>query len=132
VPRQAIAGNIAQGVAVMSYAGQLNLTAVADRDGCPDVEVFAEGLRRVLGELAREPAPPAQALDQVALPASRCGLRPARTRMTAPAARFLDWALPADGSSTATWAGNPVPLGRPAGNYARWHITGSTAGDCAE
>ena len=28
---------------VLSYAGQLNLTAVADRDTCPDVEVFAQG-----------------------------------------------------------------------------------------
>jgi len=59
-PVLAIAGNMALGVAVMSYDGQLNLTAVADRDRCPDVEVFAEGLRRVLAELAREPAPPGQ------------------------------------------------------------------------
>ncbi len=29
------------GIGVLSYAGQLNLTAVADRDGCPDVDVFA-------------------------------------------------------------------------------------------
>ena len=36
----------------MSYAGQLNLTAVADRDRCPDVEVFTEGVRRALDELA--------------------------------------------------------------------------------
>jgi hypothetical protein len=38
---------------VLSYNGQLNLTAVADRDGCPDVEVFAESTRRALDELAR-------------------------------------------------------------------------------
>jgi len=38
----------------MSYAGQLNLTAVADRDRCPDVEVFAEGMRQALGELAQQ------------------------------------------------------------------------------
>jgi hypothetical protein len=34
-----ILGNQTLGVVVLSYAGQLNLTAVADRDTCPDVEV---------------------------------------------------------------------------------------------
>ena len=34
-PVIAIAGNMTLGVAVMSYADQLNLTAVADRDRCP-------------------------------------------------------------------------------------------------
>jgi diacylglycerol O-acyltransferase / wax synthase len=48
-----ITGNMTLGIGVLSYAGQLNLTAVADRDGCPDVEVFAEGTRRALDELAR-------------------------------------------------------------------------------
>jgi hypothetical protein len=52
-PVLAIAGNMALGAAVMSYAGQLNLTAVADRDRCPDVQVFADGVRRALAELAR-------------------------------------------------------------------------------
>jgi hypothetical protein len=41
------------GIGVLSYAGQLNLTAVADRDGCPDVEVFADGLRSALDELTQ-------------------------------------------------------------------------------
>jgi WS/DGAT C-terminal domain len=41
-PVLAITGNMALGAAVMSHAGQLNLTAVADRDHCPDAEVFAE------------------------------------------------------------------------------------------
>ena len=58
-PLIAIAGNMTLGVGVMSYAGQLNLTAVADRDGCPDVEVFADGVRRTLEELARSVAAPA-------------------------------------------------------------------------
>jgi hypothetical protein len=40
-------------VAVLSYAGQLNLTAIADRDTCPDVEVFAQGVRSTLDELAQ-------------------------------------------------------------------------------
>jgi diacylglycerol O-acyltransferase / wax synthase len=48
-----ITGNMTLGVGVLSYNGQLNLTAVADRDGCPDVEVFAEGARCALDELAR-------------------------------------------------------------------------------
>jgi diacylglycerol O-acyltransferase len=44
-------GNLTLVVAALSYAGQLNLTAVADRDGCPDVEVFAQGVRSALDEL---------------------------------------------------------------------------------
>ena len=51
-------GNLTLAVAVFSYAGQLNVTAVADRDSCPDLEVFAQGVRRSLDELARSlPAP---------------------------------------------------------------------------
>jgi diacylglycerol O-acyltransferase / wax synthase len=42
-PMMPVMGNLTLVVAVLSYAGQLNLTAVADRDGCPDVEVFAQG-----------------------------------------------------------------------------------------
>jgi hypothetical protein len=45
-------GNLTLVVAVVSYAGQLNLTAVADRDGCPDLEVFAQGVRATLDDLA--------------------------------------------------------------------------------
>jgi hypothetical protein len=41
---------------VLSYAGQLNITAVADRGGCPDVEVFAQGARAALDDLAAEAA----------------------------------------------------------------------------
>jgi len=48
-----ITGNMTLGIGVLSYNGQFNLTAVADRDGCPDVEVFAEGARRALDELTR-------------------------------------------------------------------------------
>jgi diacylglycerol O-acyltransferase len=46
-------GNITLAVGVLSYAGQLNLTAVADRDGCADVEVFAQGVQAALDELAQ-------------------------------------------------------------------------------
>ena len=70
-PVLAIAGNMALGAAVMSYAGQLNLTAVADRDRCPDVEVFAEGVRRALDDLAEQPAPPGNVGGQAARPTTR-------------------------------------------------------------
>jgi diacylglycerol O-acyltransferase / wax synthase len=54
-----ILGNLTLGVGVFSYAGQLNLTAVADRDTCPDVEVFSQGVRSTLDELARSLLVPA-------------------------------------------------------------------------
>jgi hypothetical protein len=44
---------------VLSYAGQLNLTAMADQDTCPDVDVFAQGVRSALDELARSVLMPA-------------------------------------------------------------------------
>jgi diacylglycerol O-acyltransferase / wax synthase len=40
------------GVGALSYAGQFNITAVADREACPDIEIFAEGVRRSLDTLA--------------------------------------------------------------------------------
>jgi diacylglycerol O-acyltransferase len=52
-PMMPTMGNLTLVVAVLSYAGQLNITAVADRGGCPDVEVFAEGVRSALDDLAR-------------------------------------------------------------------------------
>ncbi|HZD02414.1 MAG TPA: wax ester/triacylglycerol synthase family O-acyltransferase [Actinomycetes bacterium] len=52
-PMVPVMGNLTLVVAVLSYAGQLNLTAMADRDGCPDVEVFAQGLHSTLDDLAR-------------------------------------------------------------------------------
>jgi WS/DGAT/MGAT family acyltransferase len=54
-----VMGNLTLVVAVLSYAGQLNLTAVADRDGCPDVEVFVQGVRSALEDLARSVLVPA-------------------------------------------------------------------------
>ncbi len=48
-----IMGNLTLGIGALSYAGQFNLTVVADRDACPDVEVFVEGVRSSLDELAR-------------------------------------------------------------------------------
>jgi diacylglycerol O-acyltransferase / wax synthase len=52
-PVVSLMGNFTLAVAVLSYAGQLNLTAVADQDTCPDVEVFTRGVRSALDELAR-------------------------------------------------------------------------------
>jgi WS/DGAT/MGAT family acyltransferase len=46
-------GNLTLVVAALSYAGQLNVTAAADRDGCPDVDVFTRGLRSALDDLER-------------------------------------------------------------------------------
>ncbi len=51
-PIAPLQGNLTLGVAALSYAGQLNLTAVADRDSCPDGAVFARGLCSTLDELA--------------------------------------------------------------------------------
>jgi diacylglycerol O-acyltransferase len=52
VPLVSLMGNLTLVVAVLSYDGQLNLTAVADRDTCPDVQVFAQGVQATLDQLA--------------------------------------------------------------------------------
>src|SRR5215475_10564036 len=52
-PMMPVMGNLTLVVGVLSYAGQLNLTAVADRDHCPDLEVFAHGVRTAVDDLAR-------------------------------------------------------------------------------
>jgi diacylglycerol O-acyltransferase len=52
-PLVPITGNMTLGIGVLSYAGQLNLTAVADRDSCPDADAFANGLRSALNQLTR-------------------------------------------------------------------------------
>jgi WS/DGAT/MGAT family acyltransferase len=46
-----IMGNMGLGVGVLSYAGQLNFTTIADRDGFPDLDAFVAGMRRSLAEL---------------------------------------------------------------------------------
>jgi hypothetical protein len=51
-PIMPVMGNLTLVVAVLSYDGQLNFAAAADRDACPDVEVFAEGVRSSLHDLA--------------------------------------------------------------------------------
>jgi diacylglycerol O-acyltransferase len=46
-------GNIPLGIGALSYAGQFNITVVADRDGCPDAEIFTAALRTSLADLAK-------------------------------------------------------------------------------
>jgi WS/DGAT/MGAT family acyltransferase len=46
-------GNETLNIGVLSYAGQLNMTAVADGDACSDVDVFAQGVRNAFEKLAR-------------------------------------------------------------------------------
>lgn len=52
-PMMPTMGNLTLVVAALSYAGQLNITAIADRDGCPDVDVFAHGVRNAFDALAQ-------------------------------------------------------------------------------
>ena len=64
-PIVSLLGNLTLIVAVLSYTGHLTLTAVADRDTCSDVEVFAEGVRNTLDTLSRPLlAPPPEASHQ--------------------------------------------------------------------
>jgi WS/DGAT/MGAT family acyltransferase len=46
-------GNLTLVVAAVSYNGRLNIGAVGDREHCPDLDVFAHGLRASLDALAR-------------------------------------------------------------------------------
>jgi WS/DGAT/MGAT family acyltransferase len=50
-PMVPLTGNVTLGVGALSYAGQFNITAVADFDACPDVEVFADGVHDALRSL---------------------------------------------------------------------------------
>jgi hypothetical protein len=50
-PMVSVMGNLTLVIAVLSYAGHLNLTAVADRDHCPDLDVFIHGVRRAFDQL---------------------------------------------------------------------------------
>jgi diacylglycerol O-acyltransferase len=52
-PMMPTMGNLTLVVGVLSYEDQLNFTAAADRDACPDVDVFAQGVGSTLDDLAR-------------------------------------------------------------------------------
>jgi hypothetical protein len=45
-------GNVSVGLGALSYADQFNMTAVADRDLCPDLDTFIEGINSSLDALA--------------------------------------------------------------------------------
>jgi diacylglycerol O-acyltransferase / wax synthase len=51
-PLVQLLGTVSLAVGALSYAGQLAITALADRDGYPDLGVFADGVRHELGALA--------------------------------------------------------------------------------
>ena len=58
-----ITANITLGLGVVSYAGQLNITVVADRDSWPDLSVVVDGLERSWQRLGSKVPP-----DQCAKP----------------------------------------------------------------
>jgi WS/DGAT/MGAT family acyltransferase len=51
-----ISVNLTLGIGALSYTDQLNITAVADRDACPDVNMFAAGVHNALEALATSTA----------------------------------------------------------------------------
>ena len=52
-PLVPITANISIGVGALSYAGQFNITVVADRDNCQDLEVFVKAVTHSLDALER-------------------------------------------------------------------------------
>jgi len=46
-----LTGNITLGIGVLSYVGQLNFTAIGDRDSSSDLPVFLTGLQHALAEM---------------------------------------------------------------------------------
>jgi hypothetical protein len=54
-----LTANVSIGVGALSYAGQFNLAVVGDRDLCPDLELFVDGVRRSLEALERRVVPTA-------------------------------------------------------------------------
>ena len=50
-PMMPTMGNLTVVVAALSYAGQLNITAVGDREACPDIDGFAQGVRQTFEQL---------------------------------------------------------------------------------
>jgi diacylglycerol O-acyltransferase / wax synthase len=51
-----ISSNLTLGIGALSYTDQSNITAVADRDACPDVNTFATGVQNTLDTLATSTA----------------------------------------------------------------------------
>ncbi len=55
-PLLPLIGSVSLGVGALSYAGQFNIMAVADRDSCPDLDLFVAGVRDELHALAESMA----------------------------------------------------------------------------
>ena len=51
-PLAPLIGQVSLAVAAMSYAGQFNITVIADRDAYPDLDIFVAGVQDELGTLA--------------------------------------------------------------------------------
>jgi diacylglycerol O-acyltransferase len=62
-PLMPVVGNLPLVVAVLSCTGQLNLTATADHDRCPDLEAFAQGVYNFPDDPARPALTPASEQD---------------------------------------------------------------------
>ncbi len=75
VPVSPISGNVGVGFAVLSYAGRLSITVVADADRCLDVDRLAALVRAQLDELA---APPARMAGTARSPGTNSQSGPAR------------------------------------------------------
>ena len=62
-PIAPLIGKVSLAVAAMSYAGQFNITVIADRDGYPDLDIFVAGveeeLQALAGAMSGEPRPAA-------------------------------------------------------------------------
>ena len=56
VPVSPITGNVTVGFAVLSYAGKLVVTAIADPQHCPDLQVLATRLQSELDSLTTDHA----------------------------------------------------------------------------
>ncbi len=46
-----IMANVTLGIGALTYAGQFNIAVVADRDTCPDIDVFVHGMQDTLQDL---------------------------------------------------------------------------------
>jgi WS/DGAT/MGAT family acyltransferase len=64
-PMVSVMGNLTLVIAVLSYDGQLNVTAVADRDRCPDLDVFVRGVRSSFDALEHDAGGESRLVTQV-------------------------------------------------------------------
>lgn len=56
-PIAPLIGKVSLAVAAMSYAGQFNITLIADRDAYPDLDIFVAGVQEELQALAADSYP---------------------------------------------------------------------------